>query len=48
MFVCVMIPMTAEHQEAGVGKCLLDELNFITPLLPVGITGPERGTEPLS
>lgn len=28
MFLCVMILMTAEHQEAGVGKCLLDELYF--------------------
>lgn len=28
MFLCVMILMTAEHQEAGVGKYLLDELNF--------------------
>lgn len=34
---CIMNLMTAEHQEAGVG-CLLDELNSLSPLLPVGET----------
>lgn len=32
---CITILMTAENQEAGVGKCLLDELNVVTPPLPV-------------
>ena len=41
-----MTLMTAEHQEAGVGKCLVDELNLCYhPLLPVQITGPEQGHE---
>lgn len=45
-FLCIMTLMTAEHQEAGVGKCLVDELNLCYhPLLPVQITGPERGHE---
>lgn len=30
MFLCVMILMTAENQEAGVGKYLLDEFNSDT------------------
>lgn len=32
MFLCIMIPMTAEQHEAGVGKCLLDERNFVITL----------------
>ncbi len=28
MFLCVIILMTAEHHKTGVGKYLLDELNF--------------------
>lgn len=29
MFLCIMILMTAKQHEAGVGRYLLDDLNFV-------------------